>query len=66
MNNDFDKVLLIPIGLLIISGLLVIFSIGESYGTGKGEMNIKEAAIKANVAEWVADKNGKPEFRFKQ
>jgi len=66
MNNEFDKVLLIPIGVFVISGMSAIFSIGESYGTRKGEMNMKEAAVKANLAEWVADEDGKPEFKFKQ
>jgi hypothetical protein len=66
MKSEFDKVLFIPIGLLAVGALLVIFSTGESFGIEKGEMNIKEAAVKANVAEWIADENGKPEFRFKQ
>jgi hypothetical protein len=66
MNNNFDKVLLFPIGLLTISVLFAVLQIGESYGVRKGEMNIKEAAVKANVAEWIAGEDGSPEFRFKQ
>jgi hypothetical protein len=66
MNNDFDKVLIIPIALLSIIVLIAIFSFWENKGVHRGEMNIKEAAVKANVAEWVADEDGKPEFRFKQ
>lgn len=66
MNNNFDKVLLIPITLLSIILLIGIFSFWENKGIQKGEMNMKEAAVKANVAEWIADEDGKPEFRFKQ
>jgi hypothetical protein len=66
MNNDFDKVLLLPISLIILTALIASFAFWENKGVQKGEMNIKEAAVKANVAEWIADKDGKPEFRFKQ
>lgn len=66
MNNDFDKVLLIPMGLVALTAILAICNFCEYQGIQKGEMNMKEAAVKANLAEWVADEDGKPEFRFKQ
>lgn len=66
MNNDFDKALLIPIGLLGILALGAMFSLGDHLGIQKGKREMMQEVVKANLAEWVADEDGKPEFRFKQ
>jgi len=66
MNNDFDKALLIPIGLLSILALGGMYSLGDFNGIQKGKREMMQEVVKANLAEWVADENGKPEFRFKQ
>lgn len=66
MKSEFDKVLLIPIGMLAILALGGMFSFGDHLGIQKGKREMMQEAVRANVAEWVADKDGKPEFRFKQ
>jgi len=57
MNNDWP---ILVVGLFSL-GIVVLF-----IGIGMGEKKIKQEAVKANVAEWIADKDGNVEFRFKQ
>lgn len=66
MNNDFDKALLIPICLFGILALGGMFCLGDYCGIQKGKREMMQEVVKANLAEWIADKDGKPEFRFKQ
>lgn len=66
MDNKFDKLLLIPMslfGILVLGGM---FSLGDYCGIQKGKREMMQEVVKANLAEWVADEDGKPEFRFKQ
>lgn len=57
MNNDWP---ILVVGLFSL-GIVVLF-----IGIGMGEKKIKQEAVKANVAEWIANKDGNVEFRFKQ
>lgn len=57
MNNDC-LLLLISLGCFIVVALFI--------GIGIGEKRTRQEAIDANVAEWVVDKNGRTEFKFKQ
>lgn len=57
MNNDWPIFYVTFLTLIVISWVI---------GCSMGEKKIKQEAIKANVAEWIADKDGNVEFRFKQ
>ena len=54
--------------LIIPCIILLTIAIGVSnlrgYETGIDKM--KEEAIRAGVAEWVADASGKPQFKWKE
>lgn len=50
---------------LTIVTALCLFGIGFAVGNGKGEKWTKEEAIKNNCAEWVADKDGSAQFKWK-
>ena len=57
MNNDWP---------IIYICLLCIIVVSWGIGCSMGEKKIKREAVKANVAEWTADKDGNVEFKFKQ
>jgi len=57
MNNNWP---------IIYICLLCIMVFSWAIGCSMGEKKIKQEAVKANVAEWIADKDGNVEFRFKQ
>lgn len=57
MNNDWPIFYVVFLTLIVISWTI---------GCSMGEKRIKREAVKANVAEWIADKDGNVEFRFKQ
>lgn len=62
MNDYIDttgSVLIAVIALMVCVGIY-------AYGFSQGERVTREAAVRSNVAHWVADKDGKPEFKFKQ
>ena len=43
-----------------------MFIIGLVLGIYLGHSEIKEEAIRAGHAEWVADASGKPQFKWKE
>ena len=57
MNNNWPIIYICLLSIIVVSWAI---------GCSMGEKKIKQEAVKANVAEWTADENGKPEFRFKQ
>lgn len=57
MNNDWPIFYVTFLTLIVISWVI---------GCSMGEKKIKQEAVEANVAEWIADKEGNVEFRFKQ
>jgi hypothetical protein len=54
--------------LIIPCVILLTVAIGVSNLCGRmnGIDDIKEAAIRAGHAEWVADASGKPQFKWKE
>lgn len=60
MNKQISTALILtPIAIL------AAFVIGISMGQGRMEDLIKMQAVSTNHAEWVADSNGKPVFKWK-
>lgn len=57
MNNNWPIIYICLLSIIVVSWAI---------GTSMGEKKIKQEAVKANVAEWIADKDGNVEFRFKQ
>lgn len=55
MNND-------PIFVIFA---VLIFLAGLAVGAAITEPSFQRQAVKAGVAEWVADKDGNARFRFK-
>ena len=45
---------------------VVMFVIGIILGFTRGDTLLREEAIRAGVAEWVADASGKPQFKWKE
>ena len=43
-----------------------MFVIGIILGFTRGDTLLREEAIRAGVAEWVADASGKPQFKWKE
>lgn len=55
-------------GLIIPCVILVIFAcvVSNLCGRMNGIDDMKEQAIRAGHAEWVADASGKPQFKWKE
>ena len=50
--------------LVLLAAFAVGFYAGIIVGETKGVADTRRAAIKAGVAEWKADENGRPEFQW--
>jgi len=53
-----------PIAQVLVLCFCVAVSI--CFGLGRGEALMEEAAVLKGHAEWVADTNGKPRFKWKE
>ena len=53
------------VGLLAVMLFVLGFFLGLMMGFNAGIGLKEEAAIRMNAAEWVADKDGKPQFKWK-
>ena len=60
--KDTAPFLIIPCFIL----LTVAIGVSNLCGYEKGIDKMKEEAIRAGVAEWVADASGKPQFKWKE
>ena len=50
----------------LVVGLFCLMIVVLFVGIGIGEKKTRQDAVKANVAEWIVDKDGYVKFRFKQ
>ena len=57
-----DPVVWLLAFMLFVLGFFLGLMMGFNAGIGLKE----EAAIRMNVAEWVGDKDGKPQFKWKE
>ena len=55
-----------PIIVLIVIGVLLACLASNRIGFVDAIDKVKLEAIQAGVAEWVADTNGKPQFKWKE
>ena len=60
--RDTAPFLIIPCFIL----LTVAIGVSNLCGYEKGIDKMKEEAIRAGHAEWVADESGKPQFKWKE
>ena len=60
--KDTAPFLIIPCFIL----LTVAIGVSNLCGRMNGIDKMKEEAIRAGHAEWVADKDGKPQFKWKE
>lgn len=59
---DADDIEGIVLGFVFIILVGLFFMFGFMTGTS----TMKQSAVKNGAAEWVADKNGNPEFKWKK
>lgn len=67
MNDVSEKSLAVE--MMFVAGLVVTVAfawLGVVLGRDLGETRIRSEAIKNGNAEWVADANGKPQFKWKE
>ena len=56
-----------PIYWVIASlGVTIVFTLSFAFGFAQGINQKETEAIRMNVAEWVGDKDGKPQFKWKE
>ena len=60
--KDAATFLIIPCVVLVLFACVISNLCGLTSGIDK----MKEEAIRAGVAEWVADASGKPQFKWKE
>jgi len=56
-------------GALIFQGVILLISafvVANVCGEMRGIDNMKQQAVHAGHAEWVADTSGKPQFKWKE
>ena len=65
MNNKLESsdVMIIGVSMFILSAL--IFALGSLIGFGDGQKSMQKEAVKAGHAVWVADDEGKAQFKWK-
>ena len=52
--------------MVILAVIALCIAVSNSFGKFLGEARVREEAVIKGHAEWVADTNGKPQFKWKE